>query len=265
MGEKDLTALSTSKLIRVSIGELFCATGEDDGGAELGGKTTGTSGMAFGTMFLVATLLRCSSSSLHRVVRISTESARSFFSVATLASSSLQASRSTLKFSFSNSSGVRARVCLTFFCCLILEEVTGGKLGADKSDTGGDVVHDEELRSDSKETVTVGEVVVIVREVRECGMVMGTKGSAFLFRWDRVTARDVSIEDETSADDALISVGKGNSGGLERTVSSAETLDAGTEIDGKAMTGTGDVPREADGGRWESRARVFWGGQSSDS
>ena len=77
-------------------------------------------GMAVGAALLVAALFLSSSSSLQRVVRISTVSLRSFFSVASLLISIRQASRSTLRFSFSNSSGVRARVGLLFFVCLAL-------------------------------------------------------------------------------------------------------------------------------------------------
>ena len=80
-------------------------------------------GIASGAAFLVAALFLSSSKSLQRVVRISTVSPRSFFSAASLFNSYLQASLSTLKFSFSNSSGVRASVALLFLVCLILEAV----------------------------------------------------------------------------------------------------------------------------------------------
>ena len=81
-------------------------------------------GMASGAAFLRASLLRSCSKSLHLVVRISTVSLRSFFSVASRVILSLQASRSTLRFSFSKSSGFIARVAL----CLgrALEDGFGG-------------------------------------------------------------------------------------------------------------------------------------------
>ena len=227
----------------------------------MGGKT-GASGIAFGAIFFVATLLRCSSSNLHRVVRISTDSARSLFSVATFASSDLQASRSTLRFSFSNSSGVRARVCLTFFCCLILEEVvTGGKLGAGKDDIGDEIEHDKELLCDSVETVTVGEVMLLVLEVRGYEMLLGMKGSAFLLSCDTVKdiARAASSEDITSS-------GAGATGKTgEPCETGAETFVVETDGDGKAKTEKEEEPGKVGEGMLESRARVLRGGQSSGS
>ena len=103
-GEKAFTAFSTSRFISVSSEVL-------PGGIEAAGTEFEVAlGIAFGAAFLVAWLFRSSSKSLHRVVRISTVSLRSFFSVASLFISNLQASRSTRIFSFSNSSGVRANV-----------------------------------------------------------------------------------------------------------------------------------------------------------
>ena len=80
-------------------------------------------GIAVGAAFMVAALFLSSSSSLHLVVRISIVSARSFLSVASLANSSRQASRSTFRFSFSNSSGVSAKVFFDFFICYFSELV----------------------------------------------------------------------------------------------------------------------------------------------
>ena len=80
--------------------------------------------MASGAAFLSASLLRSCSKSLHLVVRISTVSLRSFFSVARRVILSLQASRSTLRFSFSKSSGFIASVAL--FLVWALEEGFGG-------------------------------------------------------------------------------------------------------------------------------------------
>ena len=150
-GEKDFTALSTSRLINVSREEF-------PGGTDTAGTGfVGALGIALGAAFLVAVLFLSSSNSLQRVVRISTVSLRSFFSVASLLTSSLQASRSTRMFSFSNSSGVRASVALPFLICLVLE-ATGAEAAiaatagtaAVMSTTGTDAGLMEE-----KETVTV--------------------------------------------------------------------------------------------------------------
>ena len=82
-------------------------------------------------------------------------------------------------------------------------------------------------------------------------MVMGMKGSAFLFRLDTVRGIDRAISGtvETRADEALTSVddGTGNPGDLGRGKSGAETLVIGTE--GKAVTDSRDGPGEVDGGR----------------
>ena len=111
-GENDFTAFSTSRFIRVSR-EVLPATGMGAGAGSI-------LGIALGAAFLVAALFLSSSKSLQRVVRISIVSPRSFFSVASLFISSLQASRSTLIFSLSNASGVSARVALPFLGCLAL-------------------------------------------------------------------------------------------------------------------------------------------------
>ena len=121
MGEKAFTALSTSKFMRVSNDELPIGAGS--------GETGFGTWRAFGAASLVAALLRSSSRSLHRVVRISTVSSRSFFSVAILVNSARQASRSTLRFSFSNSSGVSASVLVLHFFNLSFG-FTGGGAGA---------------------------------------------------------------------------------------------------------------------------------------
>ena len=121
-GEIFFTAFKTSKFISVSrdeVGVDVAITGGDD---ELSEEDLEKES---GAAFRAAALLRCSSKSLQRVVRISTVSASSFFSAATFVSSILHASRSTFIFSFSNSSGVSARVVLTFLVCLDFEG-TGG-------------------------------------------------------------------------------------------------------------------------------------------
>ena len=79
---------------------------------------------ASGAAFLSASLLRSCSRSLQRVVKISTVSLRSFFSVASKVIFSLHASRSTLRFSFSKASGSKARVCFDFG--LVLGGAFGG-------------------------------------------------------------------------------------------------------------------------------------------
>ena len=123
-GDKVFRALRTSRSISVSKGELLeidcvrCGVGV--GGVDGIGIVVLVVSVAAGTAFLRASLLRCCSRSLHRVVRISTVSSRSFFSEAKSVIFSRQASRSTLRFSFSNSAGVRARVCgLLLFLALV--------------------------------------------------------------------------------------------------------------------------------------------------
>ena len=122
-GARVFTALRTSKFIKVSSEEVDVV-----GCSDVVDGLTGDSleGMAWGAAFLAVTLLRCSSRSLQRAVSISTVSARSFFSVASNASSVLQASRSTFRFSFSNCSGVKASVSLTFLPGFGLEGATKG-------------------------------------------------------------------------------------------------------------------------------------------
>ena len=116
-GDNPFTAFRTSKFIRVSKGE------DPDPGGEVDGREVLPGGIAVGAAFMVAALFLSSSSSLHLVVRISIVSARSFLSVASLANSSRQASRSTFRFSFSNSSGVSAKVFFDFFICYFSELV----------------------------------------------------------------------------------------------------------------------------------------------
>ena len=129
-GDKVFRALRTSRWISVSKGELLeidcvrCGVGVGGVGGGVGVDGIGivvlVVSVAAGTAFLRASLLRCCSRSLHRVVRISTVSSRSFFSEAKSVIFSRQASRSTLRFSFSNSAGVRARVCgLLLFLALV--------------------------------------------------------------------------------------------------------------------------------------------------
>ena len=112
--------------------------------------------MALGATVSVACLLRSSSSSLQRVVRISTVSARSFFSVASLLTSMRQASHSILMFSFSSSSGESARDDFVFLVCLAL-------CGSDKAgvvEVEITVVVDDDLVSD--------DAVDIVCDGRAC-------------------------------------------------------------------------------------------------
>ena len=112
-GDKDFTAFKTSMLMRVSRED--CPADPDEEGT---GGSLAAFGIASGAALSTAALLRCSSRSLHLFVRISTVSFRSFFSEANFVASRRQASRSTLRFSFSNSSGERARVGFAFLNCL---------------------------------------------------------------------------------------------------------------------------------------------------
>ena len=103
LGERPFMAFSTSRWINVSSGVLFAAI-EAVCGKEDGGALFKASGAAFSRAFL----LRSCSRSLQRVVNTSTVSARSFLSVASSVIFNRHASRSTLRLSFSKSSGLRA-------------------------------------------------------------------------------------------------------------------------------------------------------------
>ena len=74
----------------------------------MNGRVLGSFARASGATFLRADLFLSCSRSLHLVVRMSIVSVRSFLSVTSSVIFRRQASRLTLRFSFSNSSGVRA-------------------------------------------------------------------------------------------------------------------------------------------------------------
>ena len=140
LGEIAFTAFRTSKFIKVSRGEE-----PDPSEGEVGEVLVG--GIAFGATFKVAALFLSSSRSLNRVVSISIVSARSFLSIASLAISSRQASRSTFKFSLSNSSGVSAKVFFVLLCLLFrvgAGSITGAvTTGCDGFGKGGGIEHRE--------------------------------------------------------------------------------------------------------------------------
>ena len=161
--------------------------------------------MAAGAALLVAVLFLSSSSSLHRVVRISIVSLRSFFSVASLFSSKRQASRSTFRFSFSNSSGVRAREALPFLVglTLVLDAVDGREVEIDRfpeEETAFTVVTKDKLG------VAVA-ISVLVEDVLD--EVAGTKGAAFELNLISAGIRGIG----TDSVDTRSSVGNGKGGG----------------------------------------------------
>ena len=166
-GVKDFTAFNTSRFMRASREEELPDTVGVSGVEE----AFCCCGIAFGAADSVACLLRSSSSNLHRGVRISTVSDRSFFSVASLLISIRQASRSIRMFSFSNSSGERAREDFVFFVCLTL-------VGSGSDDAGKVVVtmvKEEELVDGGVVVDTVGDRKTSDWQVT----VVGVKGIAF--------------------------------------------------------------------------------------
>ena len=161
--------------------------------------------MAAGAALLVAVLFLSSSSSLHRVVRISIVSLRSFLSAASLFSSIRQASRSTFRFSFSNSSGVRAREAFPFLFGLLLElsVVDGSEVETDgfpEEETAFTVV--------TKDVHGVAVAMnVFVEDVLD--EVAGTKRAAFELNLISTAFRGIG----TDGLDTRNSVGNGKGGG----------------------------------------------------
>ena len=258
-GATDLTAFRTSRLIRASSGDVdilgqviageICEEGFDEGVAFSGEAL----GIAWGAAFLVAALLRSSSSNLQRVVSICIVSVRSFFSVASLFISRRQASHSTFTFSFSKSSGVSARVALFFLTCLGLtfcEEwisVASAVVG-----TGG--VWRE--RGDGDEGITiVGEGNKGEKEVKEFvgdGEGMDTRGTYGLA--SQLSKVGTTMVDGMVAGKEYVTAGRiieeftaggGISGGTEEQAKEVKEMIVGTVVDGQR----------------ESRAKVLLGGQ----
>lgn len=140
-------AFRTSKFIKVSRGEDPAHTEGVGEGDEFSG------GIALEATFKVAALFLSSSSHLHLVVRISRVSARSFFSVASLANSRRQVSHSTFRFSCSNSSGESAKVFLFFVFCLLFRAVVGsvpGRATTGCCRIGRQEVHGTEKRGETR-------------------------------------------------------------------------------------------------------------------
>ena len=130
-GENAFTAFRTSRFMSVSREEDPTFEEEDS-------EQRLSFGNALGASLIAAALFLSSSRSLHRVVRISILSVKSFLSVASFASSSRHASRSIFRFSFSNSSGVNARVLFfPFLTCLLFRERSGcGTVGSGSGNLG---------------------------------------------------------------------------------------------------------------------------------
>ena len=200
-------------------------------------------GNALGAAFSAAALFLSSSRSLHRVVRISTVSVRSFLSVASFASSSLHASRSIFRFSFSNSSGFNARVLFfPFLTCLVFRagsdcETDGSDRDALGDGKGRGVSDCDNMGGGGDKEGSTGdnsEAVDGVGGIDPGGLTRGTNGGASLSRQTE-TLGEVEMEDVTVVMIVVVGVIRKAELEQEGVIGDKELKDAGVDNTGNLL------------------------------